>query len=154
MDFATQISIMLTDKFIEVANDSRYKNEVFNGMYNVISNDTNINLNLMTYAITEYANKINPSSLAQFCLKEVRKWEALKLNDGDDVREFYKYSNLQASKKIECKNSVQDEQEREWLINNITIPCREDKPFWSLEELRKVYKAQETWKRVKLELKL
>ena len=129
MDFATQTSIMLTDKFIKVANDSRYKNEVFNGMYDVMSNNTNINLNLMTYAVSEYANKINPSSLAQFCLKEVRKWEALKLNDEDDVREFYKYSNLQASKKIECKNSVQDEQEREWLINNITIPCREDKPF-------------------------
>ena len=127
MDFATQTSIMLTDKFIKVANDSRYKNEVFNGMYDVMSNNTNINLNLMTYAVSEYANKINPSSLAQFCLKEVRKWEALKLND---------------------------EEEREWLINNITIPCREDKPFWSLEELRKVYKAQETWKRVKLELKL
>mgnify|MGYP006398837877 CR=1 FL=1 len=59
MDFATQISIMLTDKFIEVANDSRYKNEVFNGMYDVMSNNTNINLNLMTYAVSEYANKIN-----------------------------------------------------------------------------------------------
>ena len=48
MDFATQTSIMLTDKFIKVANDSRYKNEVFNGMYDVMSNNTNINLNLMT----------------------------------------------------------------------------------------------------------
>lgn len=151
MDLATQISTVLTDKFVQVANDNRHQKEVFNEMYNVISNNMNINLDLMVYAITEYANRINPSSLPHYCLKEVRKWETLKLKNESDVKDFYKYSNMKRSGKIEYKISDQDEQERQWLIENITIPCREDKPFWSLEELRRIYNAQEKWRIIKKE---
>lgn len=142
-----QLSECLSEKYVDVSKNNLSKTEFFNGMFHALKGNENLSIELLFYAIEKHYKNISAKNLGPFCVNEVKKWTALKLQTINDVVNFYQYS-ADKNKKITIPKE-QNEAERLWLIENITIPCREDKEFWSLEELRRIYKAQEEWKKVK-----
>ena len=120
MDFATQISIMLTDKFIEVANDSRYKNEVI-ACINYVYNKTVIGkqqpIKSTKYLMSTFENGFNSKCGGNRVVRQelVPDWLKTQQENGDGWNNFYAPEKPKRSltdedlKKIEYMKQLQAE---------------------------------------------